>query len=96
MKKDKDITKVVFRYWFPVDDEEFPWTPNGRSFGNKRMGEKARKMGYGYVIALFPEIPADYEGRYCSSFLHIGQHSGAGITVLSPQVFRQRPKSIKT
>jgi len=31
----------------------------------------------GDIIALFPEIPSDIFGRYCLSFEHIGQHSGA-------------------
>ena len=31
----------------------------------------------GDIIALFPEIPADIFGRYCQSYMHIGQHGGA-------------------
>ena len=31
----------------------------------------------GDVIALFPEIPADVNGRYCQSYMQIGQHGGA-------------------
>ena len=31
----------------------------------------------GSVIALFPEIPADIQGRYCVSYEHIGQHGAA-------------------
>jgi hypothetical protein len=31
----------------------------------------------GDVIALFPEIPADIHGRYCQSYMQIGQHGGA-------------------
>ena len=30
----------------------------------------------GDVIALFPEIPADVQGRCCQSYMHIGQHAG--------------------
>lgn len=29
------------------------------------------------IIALFPEIPSDIFGRYCQSYEHVGQHSGA-------------------
>jgi hypothetical protein len=29
------------------------------------------------VIALFPEIPADYVGQLCQSFVWVGQHGGA-------------------
>ena len=36
-----------------------------------------RKFKDGEVIALFPEIPSDYEGRYCDSYMHIGQHGSA-------------------
>ena len=36
------------------------------------------------VIAVFPEIPADYAGRYPSSYMHIGQHSSVDyLTLLS-------------
>ena len=31
----------------------------------------------GDVIALFPELPADVQGRYCNSYMHTGQHGGA-------------------
>lgn len=31
----------------------------------------------GDVIALFPEIPADIDGKYCLSYEHFGQHGGA-------------------
>lgn len=29
------------------------------------------------VFALFPEIPHDVHGRYCTTYQHVGQHSGA-------------------
>jgi hypothetical protein len=29
------------------------------------------------IIALFPELPADYQGLYCDAFEHCGQHGGA-------------------
>ncbi len=31
----------------------------------------------GEVFALFPTLPADEHGRYCDSYEHVGQHSGA-------------------
>jgi hypothetical protein len=31
----------------------------------------------GDVIALFPEMPADYQGHYCDSYEHVGQHGAA-------------------
>jgi len=31
----------------------------------------------GGIIALFPEIPSDNQGRFCESFEHVGQHGGA-------------------
>jgi hypothetical protein len=31
----------------------------------------------GDIIALFPELPADYQGHYCDAYEHVGQHGGA-------------------
>ena len=31
----------------------------------------------GDIIALFPELPADYQGWFCGAYEHIGQHGGA-------------------
>lgn len=31
----------------------------------------------GGIIALFPDIPSDLAGRFCLSYEHVGQHSGA-------------------
>lgn len=31
----------------------------------------------GVVFALFPELPADNYGIYCTSFQHVGQHCAA-------------------
>ncbi len=31
----------------------------------------------GEVFALFPTLPADEHGRYCTAYAHVGQHSGA-------------------
>jgi len=31
----------------------------------------------GNLIALFPELPSDIHGRYCDSYMHVGQHGGA-------------------
>ena len=36
-----------------------------------------RQWRGGDIIALFPEIPADIEGRYCQSYMQIGQHGAA-------------------
>ena len=29
------------------------------------------------IIALFPEIPTDLNGRHCEAYEHVGQHGGA-------------------
>lgn len=29
------------------------------------------------VLALFPELPADIQGKYCTSYQHVGQHGQA-------------------
>lgn len=31
----------------------------------------------GTLIALFPELPADYRGIYCDAYETVGQHGGA-------------------
>ena len=31
----------------------------------------------GDVFALMPELPSDIDGYYCTSYQHVGQHSGA-------------------
>src|SRR5262249_7063268 len=31
----------------------------------------------GDIIALFPELPSDYEGYFCDAYEHVGQHGGA-------------------
>src|ERR1019366_3805797 len=31
----------------------------------------------GSIIALFPELPADCQGRFCDAYEHVGQHGGA-------------------
>ncbi|MBM3740829.1 MAG: hypothetical protein FJW39_34215 [Acidobacteria bacterium] len=31
----------------------------------------------GSIIALFPELPSDYQGYFCDSYEHVGQHGGA-------------------
>ena len=31
----------------------------------------------GIVFALFPELPADYGGLYCTCYQHVGQHCAA-------------------
>jgi len=36
-----------------------------------------RKWPDGEILALFPGEPSDVVGRLCTSYQHIGQHSGA-------------------
>jgi len=36
-----------------------------------------RESNGGDIIALFPELPADYQGRFCDAYEHVGQHGGA-------------------
>ena len=33
----------------------------------------------GDIIALFPELPADCQGRFCDAYEHVGQHGGANF-----------------
>jgi len=50
-----------------------------------------RKYSNGDIIALFPFEPADYEGKFCMSFMHVGQSSGADarhiINTTTPATF---------
>ena len=36
-----------------------------------------RKWADADIIALFPELPADINGRFCDAYEHVGQHGGA-------------------
>lgn len=36
-----------------------------------------REGNGGDIIALFPELPADYQGWFCDAYEHLGQHAGA-------------------
>jgi hypothetical protein len=42
-----------------------------------------RKYSDGEIIALFPEIPADYHGALCDSYMHVGQHGSASCSDVS-------------
>lgn len=44
----------------------------------------------GEVIALFPEIPHDRHGDFCTSYMHVGQH-GAASPMLSGFARATRP-----
>ena len=35
------------------------------------------RTGWKDCFALFPELPADNYGRYCTAFQHVGQHCAA-------------------
>jgi hypothetical protein len=39
----------------------------------------------GDVTALFPEIPSDYEGLYCTAYDHVGGHGGANYNLVISQ-----------
>jgi hypothetical protein len=47
------------------------------------------------VIALFPEIPTDSNGIYCSSYEHIGQHGAAEYSGVIEQTTPSKPKEYK-
>ena len=36
-----------------------------------------RRWDDGGILALFPEYPADPFGRFCESYMHVGQHAAA-------------------
>lgn len=41
-----------------------------------------RTFKNGEVIALFPEIPADYMGHFCLSYQSVGQHGAASTMIV--------------
>lgn len=47
------------------------------------------------IVALFPEDPTDYYGRYCGSYEHIGQHGSADynalVSVICPPTVPAKP-----
>lgn len=47
---------------------------------------KWRKRDGGGIIALFPTMPSDINGRYCMSYEHIGQHGGADPAIMARTV----------
>lgn len=51
------------------------WTP--RKGAPRYKGKDVvifRAYPDGEVAAIFPEIPGDYTGRLCVSYMHVGQH----------------------
>lgn len=62
-----------------------------------------RKFKDGEVIALFPEIPSDLEGKYCDSYMHIGQHGSANYLMLlddtvlaTPEEYAELKRELET
>lgn len=49
----------------------------------------------GDVIALFPQIADSYDGRTCSSYEHIGQHSAADTFCVVRQTRLAKPKGYR-
>lgn len=48
--------------------------------------------GKGDVIALFPAVPADNEGKYCDAYEHVGQHGGADYSGVMRATRRATPE----
>jgi hypothetical protein len=44
---------------------------------NEQTAVIFRKWPNGQIIALFPAIPADLAGNFCSSYMLVGQHGAA-------------------
>jgi hypothetical protein len=44
----------------------------------------------GIIFALFPELPADNRGEFCTAYQHIGQHCAADYNGC---IFHSRPAS---
>jgi len=57
----------------------------------------------GDIIALFPESPSDIYGRYCDSYIHIGQHGSANYQMLlndtvlaTPEEYAELKRELET
>jgi hypothetical protein len=46
----------------------------------------------GDIIALFPEVPADYNGFHCQSYAHIGQHGAADTCIIRARTVPAKPE----
>lgn len=49
-----------------------------------------REQDGGDVIALFPEV--EHNGRYCESYMHVGQHGGADYALVIQATRPARPE----
>lgn len=49
----------------------------------------------GDIIALFPDIPADYAGLYCDSYMHVGQHGSANYDLILKSSVLATPEEYK-
>ena len=52
-----------------------------------------RKFPAGDVIALFPELPGDYNPATCLSFQHVGQHGAASVHLTRDTVLATKAES---
>ena len=50
-----------------------------------------RKYKNGEIIALFPRLKADVEGKCCLSYLHQGQHGGADYAGVIADTVKANP-----
>jgi cobalamin biosynthesis Mg chelatase CobN len=48
------------------------------------------------VIALFPEVPDDIYGHFCSSYQQVGQHGGANPTMVIAHSRAAKPAEYKS
>ena len=54
-----------------------------------------RRHPDGDVIALFPELPANYSGSECVSYQHVGQHGAAHIPVVMNETLCATPNEYR-
>ncbi len=50
-----------------------------------------RKYSDGAIIALFPDLYCDDAHRFCESYMHVGQHSGASYIDVVAMTKRATP-----
>ena len=54
------------------------------------------RTGWKNCFALFPELPADNFGQFCTAFQHVGEHVPPITKAASPPATPPRPPSMPT
>lgn len=83
----------IFRY--PRKRGPKDWTPSSSLEKEEEIKVIFRMWPDGDVIALFPEIPSDYQGYLCESYMHVGQHGAADTGAVIDQTRPALPEEYR-